>query len=63
MKSLSLSFAAIIVLILVVTFYVYYLVAGDWKAVELSILDTIVAIVVGFMVNVVAVIVGINITE
>lgn len=61
MRVLSYSFAAIVVLILVIIFYIYYLVAGDWQAVELSVLDTIISIVVAFIVNVTAVIIGIDI--
>ncbi len=55
------TIGVIILLILVLLFYAYYLISGDWKSVELSILDSLIDIIVTFIANIAAVIIGLDI--
>lgn len=61
MKIRSYKFASVVVLFLIITFYIYYLVSGSWAAVELSVLDTVISIIVAFVVNIAAVVIGLDI--
>ena len=55
------TIAVVIIFILVILFYLYYKVAGNWEQVELSILDALISVVIVFVANVTAVVVGLDI--
>ncbi len=57
----TITIGIVIVFLLVMLFYMYYMVAGNWRQVELSILDTLIGILVTFVANVAAVVIGLDI--